>query len=289
MFAKFRLLSCRNGKVQLMLSCEYTEYRYVMMKKLLDVMTALRDPRNGCPWDIKQTLKSIIPYTLEEAYEVADAIEQENMSALKSELGDLLFQVVFYAQIAQEQGEFEFNDVIDAISEKLIRRHPHVFSDAQYADDAVLNDAWEKTKAAERDNESNTANAKVLDGVAMALPALKRAQKLQKRAARVGFDWPEIEPVFAKIEEEIQELKVAMQQKDKSLIFEEMGDVLFSCVNLSRHLGVDSEESLRSCNKKFERRFSHIEEDLIKKQQSFDSRSLDQLEQMWQNAKLSEK
>jgi len=272
-----------------MLSCEYTEYRYVMMKKLLDVMTALRDPRNGCPWDIKQTLKSIIPYTLEEAYEVADAIEQENMSALKSELGDLLFQVVFYAQIAQEQGEFEFNDVIDAISEKLIRRHPHVFSDAQYADDAVLNDAWEKTKAAERDNESNTANAKVLDGVAMALPALKRAQKLQKRAARVGFDWPEIEPVFAKIEEEIQELKVAMQQKDKSLIFEEMGDVLFSCVNLSRHLGVDSEESLRSCNKKFERRFSHIEEDLIKKQQSFDSRSLDQLEQMWQNAKLSEK
>ena len=260
-----------------------------MMKKLLDVMVALRDPNSGCPWDIKQTLKSIIPYTLEEAYEVADAIEQEDMPALKSELGDLLFQVVFYAQIAKEQGEFEFNDVVDAISEKLVRRHPHVFADAQYADDAVLNEAWEKAKATERDEESNISKATVLNGVAMALPALKRAQKLQKRAARVGFDWPTIEPVFAKIEEEIQELREAMQQKDQALVHEEMGDVLFSCANLSRHLGVDSEESLRSCNKKFERRFSHIEEALENKQLSFESRSLDQLEKMWQDAKLSDK
>ena len=259
------------------------------MKKLLDVMTALRAPESGCPWDIKQTLKSIIPYTLEEAYEVADAIEQEDMPALKSELGDLLFQVVFYSQIAKEQGEFEFNDVVDAVSEKLIRRHPHVFADVECADDAVLNEAWEKAKAAERDEESDASRANVLDGVAKALPGLKRAQKLQKRAARVGFDWPEIEPVFAKIEEEIQELKEAMQLKDKALIFEEMGDVLFSCVNLSRHLDVDSEESLRSCNKKFERLFSHIEEILRKKQQSFESSTLDQLEQMWQDAKLSGK
>jgi len=260
-----------------------------MMKKLLDVMAALRDPDSGCPWDIKQTFKSIVPYTLEEAYEVADAIEQEDMPALKSELGDLLFQVVFYAQIAKEQGEFEFNDVVDAVSEKLVRRHPHVFADEQYADDAVLNEAWEKAKAAERDRESDVEKASVLDGVAMALPALKRAQKLQKRAARVGFDWPAIEPVFAKIEEEIQELKEAMQQRDKMLVHEEMGDVLFSCVNLARHLGVDSEESLRSCNQKFERRFSHIEETLEAKKQPFESQSLDQLEKMWQDAKSSDK
>ncbi len=259
------------------------------MKKLLDVMAALRDPDGGCPWDVKQTLKSIIPYTLEEAYEVADAIEQDDMAALKSELGDLLFQVVFYAQIAQEQGEFAFNDVVDGISEKLIRRHPHVFADAQYSDEGVLNEEWEKAKAAERDEESKVEKASILDGVAMALPALKRAQKLQKRAARAGFDWPEIEPVFAKIEEEIQELREAMQQTDKALVHEEMGDVLFSCVNLSRHLGVDSEESLRSCNQKFERRFSYIEETLKSKQQSFDSRSLDQLEQLWQDAKQAGK
>jgi len=260
-----------------------------MMKKLLDIMSDLRDPVNGCPWDIKQTLKSVIPYTLEEAYEVADAIEQEDMPALKLELGDLLFQVVFYSQIAKEQGEFEFNDVVDAVSEKLIRRHPHVFANAECADDALLNAAWEKAKAAERDEESTVAKANVLGGVAKALPGLKRAQKLQKRAARVGFDWPEIEPVFAKIEEEIEELKEAIQQKDKALVFEEMGDVLFSCVNLSRHLGVDAEESLRLCNKKFERRFSHVEETLREKQQSFESRTLDQLEQMWQDAKSSEK
>ena len=257
------------------------------MKKLLDVMAALRDPNNGCPWDIKQTLKSIIPYTLEEAYEVADAIEKNDMSALKSELGDLLFQVVFYAQIAKEQGEFEFSDVVDAVSEKLVRRHPHVFAGEQCGDDALLNEAWEKAKAAERDKESAIKKASVLDGVAMALPALKRAQKLQKRAARVGFDWPEIEPVFAKIEEEIQELREAMQQKDKTLVHEEMGDVLFSCVNLSRHLGVDSEESLRSCNQKFERRFTHIEDVLENQQKTFESRSLDQLEKLWQDAKLA--
>jgi len=259
------------------------------MKKLLDVMAALRHPDSGCPWDIKQTLKSIIPYTLEEAYEVADAIEQGDMQALKSELGDLLFQVVFYAQIAKEQGEFEFSDVVDTVSDKLIRRHPHVFANAQYADDTSLNEAWEQAKAAERDEESDVEKASILGGVAMALPALKRAQKLQKRAARVGFDWPGIEPVFAKIEEEIQELREAMQQKDKAFVYEEMGDVLFSCVNLSRHLSVDSEESLRSCNQKFERRFTHIEETLETRQQSFESRSLDQLEKLWQDAKLAGK
>lgn len=256
-----------------------------VMKKLLDVMSALRDPENGCPWDIKQTLKSIVPYTLEEAYEVADAIEQEDMSALRSELGDLLFQVVFYAQIAKEQGEFEFSDVVDAVSEKLISRHPHVFAGEQYADDASLNDAWEQAKAIERQQASVIKKAAVLDGVAVALPALKRAQKLQKRAARVGFDWPEIEPVLKKIEEEIEELREAMRQRSEAAIFEEMGDVLFSCVNISRHLGVDAEESLRACNRKFESRFSFIEEKLQDRQQSFEAQSVGQLEALWQEAK----
>lgn len=255
------------------------------MKKLLDVMSALRDPESGCPWDIKQTLKSIIPYTLEEAYEVADAIEQQDMPALKSELGDLLFQVVFYAQIAKEQGAFEFADVVDAISEKLISRHPHVFAGEQYADDVSLNEAWEQAKAIERQQVSSIKKATVLEGVAVALPALKRAQKLQKRAARVGFDWAEVEPVLEKIEEEIEELREAMRQQNEAAMFEEMGDILFSCVNLSRHLGVDSEESLRACNRKFESRFLFIEKKLEDNQQSFASQSVDQLEALWQEAK----
>jgi ATP diphosphatase len=259
------------------------------MKKLLDIMSALRNPQNGCPWDIKQTLKSIIPYTLEEAYEVADAIEQGDMCALKAELGDLLFQVVFYAQIAKEQSAFEFNDVLDAISEKLISRHPHVFAGEQYENAASLNEAWEQAKALERERASVIKPATVLEGVAVALPALKRAQKLQKRAARVGFDWPAVAPVLEKIEEEIQELREAMQQQNQAAMFEEMGDVLFSCVNLSRHLGVDSEEALRASNKKFERRFLFIEKALQARHQAFADQSLDQLEALWQEAKQVKK
>lgn len=257
------------------------------MNKLLEIMAALRDPMTGCPWDIKQTFETIVPYTLEEAYEVADAIEQGDMQELKSELGDLLFQVVFYAQMAQEKGEFDFADVVDAVSEKLTRRHPHVFADENYEDDIKLHEAWEKAKAQERDVGASDVKAGILDGVAKALPALKRAQKLQKRAARVGFDWPEVEPVLDKIEEEIQELRQAMQQKDEASVFEESGDLIFSCVNLTRHLHVDAEEALRACNQKFEQRFGYIEASLSQAGRTFQMSSLDELEALWQEAKAS--
>lgn len=256
------------------------------MKKLLDIMVALRDPETGCPWDIKQTFKTIIPYTLEEAYEVADAIENGDMNELKSELGDLLFQVVFYSQMAKEHGDFDFNDVVDAVSAKLVNRHPHVFAGVDCKDEKSLHEAWEKTKSVERDLIANTKNASILEGVAKALPALKRAQKLQKRASRVGFDWPDVEPVLAKIEEEVQELREAMTQSDQISIFEETGDVLFSCVNLARHLDVDAEESLRGCNQKFEMRFNYIETLLQQSDKSFQSCSLKELEALWQEAKI---
>jgi len=259
------------------------------MKQLLEIMAALRDPTTGCPWDKKQTFKTIVPYTLEEAYEVADAIEQGNMQELKSELGDLLFQVVFYAQMAKEQGDFDFDDVVNDVSEKLIRRHPHVFANEAGSrfSDVELNDAWESSKAAERDGQSLNEKASVLEGVARALPALKRAQKLQKRAARSGFDWPDIEPVFEKIEEEIQELREAMQQQDQQSVFEETGDLLFSCVNLARHLDADAEESLRACNQKFERRFGFIEASLTRSGREMQHVSLQELEALWQMAKTS--
>ena len=248
-------------------------------------MAALRDPDTGCPWDLKQTFKTVVPYTLEEAYEVADAIENGDMNEIKSELGDLLFQVVFYAQMAKEQGDFDFNDVVDAVSDKLINRHPHVFAGVGCKDESVLYEAWEKTKESERNIQSTENKASILEGVAIALPALKRAQKLQKRAAREGFDWPDIEPVLAKIEEEIGELRCAIKEQSVAAIFEESGDVLFSCVNLLRHLNVDAEESLRGCNKKFEKRFGYIENTLIQKAKTFQECSLDELEELWQEAK----
>ncbi|VAW60366.1 Nucleoside triphosphate pyrophosphohydrolase MazG [hydrothermal vent metagenome] len=257
------------------------------MKNLLDIMSALRDPQNGCPWDIKQTYRSIVPYTLEEAYEVADAIENGDMQELKSELGDLLFQVVFYAQIAREKGDFDFSGVVDAVSKKLVDRHPHVFSSKECKDEMALNEAWEQAKSAERNEASAEGEVSILSGVAKALPALKRAQKLQKRAAREGFDWATVEPVLEKIKEEIGELEEAMQQKNQPHIFEEMGDLLFSCVNLARHIEVDSEESLRACNQKFEQRFSFIERSLKQANRAFDNCTLDELEALWQDAKKS--
>lgn len=257
------------------------------MKELLKIMADLRRPESGCPWDIKQTFKTIVPYTLEEAYEVADAIENNDMQSLKSELGDLLFQVVFYAQMAKEQGDFDFSDVVESICNKLISRHPHVFANDNCRDEQALHKAWEDAKAAERDVQAGAEKARMLDGVAKALPALSRAQKLQKRAARVGFDWPDIEPVLAKLEEEIQELREAMQQSDRDAIFEETGDLLFSSVNLARHLSVDAEEALKGCNKKFEKRFSCIESVLHESGRSFKDCSLNELEQLWQRAKKS--
>lgn len=263
------------------------------MQKLLDVMAALRDPQSGCPWDIKQDFASLIPYTLEEAYEVADAIEQGDLRELKYELGDLLFQVVFYAQIAREQSLFEFADVVDAISEKLVRRHPHVFAGHACDNEAELHEAWEQHKARERDaqamKQSGTEQASVLAGVASALPALKRAQKLQKRAARSGFDWPEAGPVLDKLQEEVNEVREAVQQQNRAAMFEEIGDLLFSVVNLARHLGVDAEEALRAGNRKFTSRFSHIEQALQQAGQSLEQQDLQTLEALWQAAKQQEK
>jgi ATP diphosphatase len=255
------------------------------MNQLLDIMAALRDPQSGCPWDIKQTFACIVPHTLEEAYEVADSIERGHMEELKDELGDLLFQVVFYAQMAKEQGLFEFADIVDAINDKLVRRHPHVFAGAEYDDEAQLNVAWEQSKENERDDKAAQQKASVLEGVARALPALKRAQKLQKRAGRVGFDWPALEPVMEKLHEEIEELRREVKNHNQQAQFEEIGDVIFSCVNLSRHLQVDAEEALRACNDKFERRFSHIEESLAQQQKDFTDCDIEQLEALWQQAK----
>ena len=248
-------------------------------------MSSLRHPETGCPWDIKQTFETIVPYTLEEAYEVADSIERGQMEELKDELGDLMFQVVFYAQMAKEQNLFEFEDVVHAINDKLIRRHPHVFAGEEYQDEKTLNEAWEKSKATERDGKAETEKASILDGVAKALPALKRAQKIQKRAARVGFDWPEVKPVFDKIEEEIKEIRHAMEQNDQNAINEEVGDLLFACVNLARHLKVDSEESLRHGTFKFEKRFNYIEEKLNAEGKAFDEHGIEELEELWEIAK----
>ena len=258
------------------------------INQLLEIMASLRHPETGCPWDIKQTFETIVPYTLEEAYEVADSIERGQMDELKDELGDLMFQVVFYSQLAKEQKLFEFDDVIKAINNKLVRRHPHVFAGEQYENEKTLNEAWEKSKALERDEKAETKQASILEGVAKALPALKRSQKLQKRAAREGFDWPTIEPVFEKIEEEIQEVKQAMQEKDRQAVFEEVGDLLFACVNLARHLKVDAEESLRYGNSKFEKRFSYIEEKLSSEAKTFQQCDLEELESYWQEAKSKE-
>ena len=255
------------------------------MSQLLEIMSALRAPKTGCPWDIKQTFESIVPYTLEEAYEVADSIERGRMDELKDELGDLLFQVVFYAQMAKEQGLFEFDDIVAAINDKLVRRHPHVFADAEYKDEQTLNDAWEDAKSSERDQKAETDQVSALAGVAMSLPALKRAQKLQKRAARVGFDWPEMAPVWDKLSEEMHELREAVEAQDQAHIFDEMGDLLFSCVNLARHLGVDAEEALRQGNQKFSSRFEHLETELNQQKRQIQACDIEELEQLWQASK----
>src|SRR4051812_47578883 len=232
------------------------------LDRLLAIMRRLRDPENGCPWDLEQTFRTIVPHTIEEAYEVADVIERNDLKALPGELGDLLFQVVFYAQMAAEADEFRMEDVIAAINTKMIERHPHVFGTANVETAAAQTVAWEVQKAKERAAEAAAVGRaiSVLDGDAAGLPALTRAEKLQKRAARIGFDWPEARQVIDKIEEEIGELKAEMtQQPDPQRVDEEMGDLLFACANLSRHVGVEPEGALRRANAKFERRFKRME------------------------------
>ena len=255
--------------------------------KLLDIMAALRNKDGGCPWDLDQDFKSISAYTVEEAYEVADAIERNDMHDLKDELGDLLFQVVFHAQMAKEQGAFEFDDIVRAINDKLVRRHPHVFEDEQVESNEQLAERWEQHKQAERDKKNANENtASTLDGIASSLPALRWSQKIQKRAAATGFDWPDISPVFDKLNEELAELKAEIVQKDNhARILDEFGDVLFVCVNLAMHLGVNAEQSLRYANNKFIRRFTAMEGLINNDKKSLAEMSLEQMEAYWQKSK----
>ncbi|WP_339695826.1 nucleoside triphosphate pyrophosphohydrolase [Celeribacter baekdonensis] len=257
------------------------------IEQLLEIMKRLRDPQGGCPWDIEQDFATISPYTIEEAYEVDDAITRGDMADLKSELGDLLFQSVFQAQIAADKGLFDFHDVAKAISDKMISRHPHVFGDEsnQKSPEQQTLD-WEREKAAERERRGET---RVLDGVAMGLPALMRAQKLQKRAARVGFDWPDVSHVIDKIVEEAAELVEARDTKTQADVVEEFGDLLFVVVNLGRHLGVDAEEALRGCNAKFTRRFNAVEDALSTKGTSPQDSDLAEMDALWDAVKASEK
>ncbi|MFC3913188.1 nucleoside triphosphate pyrophosphohydrolase [Pseudaeromonas sharmana] len=256
---------------------------------LLALMQQLRDPQRGCPWDRKQTFASIVPYTLEEAYEVADSIEREDWQALKGELGDLLFQVVFYCQMAQEKAWFNFDDVVDTVSEKLVRRHPHVFAEAKFADTAAVNANWEAEKSRERQQKDALATS-VLDDIPLALPALTRANKIQKRCAGVGFDWPELQPVLDKVLEEVDEVMHEVNQpvRDEQKVAEELGDLLFATVNLVRHLKKEPEQVLRDANSKFERRFRAVEQDLLRMGLSVQQASLEQMESAWQRVKDSE-
>ncbi len=272
------------------------------MKKLLDIMSRLRDPDSGCPWDIKQTYKTIVPHTLEEAYEVAEVIEQNRLDDLPDELGDLLFQIVFYSQIAQEQNQFSFNDVVDAICDKLTRRHPHVFNQNSNDNEIDLSDpdavekqsrVWDELKALERKQSSrNNKNAvdSILDNLNSALPSLSAAQKIQRRVSSVGFDWPEITGVIEKCYEELKEVEVEISNANQNItnhVEEEVGDLFFACVNLARHAGVDSEAALRKANKKFENRFRKVEQ-LLLSNGGLQQASLTEMDNAWNAVKEKE-
>ena len=261
------------------------------LDRLLAIMARLRDPERGCPWDREQNFATIAPYTIEEAYEVADAIARGDMTALKDELGDLLFQVVFHARMAEEAGLFDFTDVAAAIADKMVRRHPHVFGNAEVRSAAAQTAAWEEHKAKERAAKAAAAGAaaSVLDGVALALPALLRAIKIQQRAARIGFDWPNARPVIDKFAEEISELEAELAHDgaaDHARIEDEMGDILFAAANLARKLDIDPEAALRRATNKFEQRFRQVEAMAAERGISHD---LDALEALWQQVKRDEK
>ena len=268
--------------------------------RLIAIMTMLRDKQHGCPWDLEQTIKSLLPYTLEEVYEVADAIENNDLVELEDELGDLLFQVIFYAQIAKEQGAFDFQDIATAISDKLVRRHPHVFpaGDVEQfgipqdisAQQVVVN--WEAIKEIEREEKRKKGgsaavekNESILDDVPRALPAMERARKLQKRAAQVGFDWAEIAPVLNKLKEEVAEFEEALASGDHERISDELGDVLFATINLARHSKIEPEVALRSTNRRFELRFKWMEVALSKQGKVFKDANLEELDALWDQAK----
>ncbi|WP_306256983.1 nucleoside triphosphate pyrophosphohydrolase [Pararhizobium sp. IMCC21322] len=266
------------------------------ISRLIEIMARLRDPETGCPWDVEQDFSSIAPYTIEEAYEVADAIERDDMIDLKEELGDLLLQPVYHAQLAAEAGLFDFDDVVLGITQKLLRRHPHVFGDEDARKAKSAKHVWERIKAEEAAEKAaerkalgqEVRSASMLDNVPGVLPALTRAEKLQTKAAKVGFDWPDLQPVMDKIEEEWDELGAEIEKQDTSnaaRIAEEFGDFLFSVVNLGRHLGINPEHALRQTNAKFVRRFQHIEETLSAEKRDIETASLEEMEEIWQSAK----
>ncbi len=268
------------------------------ISRLIEIMAALRNPETGCPWDVEQDFESIKPYTLEEAYEVADAIERRDMDDLCDELGDLLLQVVFHARMAEEAGEFSFGDVVEAITRKMIRRHPHVFarSDAETPD--AVKKQWDEIKQAEKRERAERRarrgmtedfKAGFLGSVQRSFPALTEALKLQERAAKVGFDWSAPEPILDKIEEEVDELRVALRDGDKSKVSDELGDLIFAVVNIGRHVKADPEQALRGTNTKFRRRFNHIETVLDAEGESLEAANLERMEEIWQAAKAIER
>ena len=267
------------------------------VQRMLALMDMLRDPQHGCPWDLKQDFRSIAPHTLEEVYEVIDAIEQGSPDQLKAELGDLLFQIVFYARLGKEQGAFDFADIATAITDKLLRRHPHVFPDASFdsfgkapvTSAEAVSPKWEAIKSAERRAASTEKVPSAMDDVPLALPAVLRAAKLQKRAAAKGFDWPDSEGVFAKLQEEIAELEQAMDRGQESAVAEELGDLLFTAINLSRHLNVEPEQALRAANAKFEERFRRVETLAARDGHELQTLTPAELDEYWQAVKLAQK
>ena len=257
------------------------------VKRILNVMAALRHPETGCPWDLQQDFKSIAPYTLEEAYEVTDAIERDDMDDLKDELGDLLLQVVFHARLAEEAGLFNFDDVANAIADKMIRRHPHVFGDGQADTADAVRKSWEEIKAEEKAAKGKEANDSLMNDIPVTLPGLSRAIKIQNRAAKIRFDWPDIEPVFDKLDEEVAEIREAVASGSQDAIEDEVGDLLFVVANIARHLKVDPEQAVRRTNGKFMARFKHVE--TLAAQSGRADLTLEELEAFWQLAKKAEK
>jgi nucleoside triphosphate diphosphatase len=256
--------------------------------RLIEIMAALRTPGSGCPWDLEQTFRSIAPYTLEEAYEVADAIARGDLGDLKDELGDLLLQVAFHARMAEEQGAFDFGDVVETVTAKLLRRHPHVFADAEGRTAKAVEGLWERIKAQEKAGRGEAAEG-ALSGVPVALPALTRALKLQDKAGRVGFDWNDPRAVLAKIREEADEIETELDRADQAKVGAEVGDLLFAVVNLARHIGADPEDILRQTNLKFERRFAAIEAALAARGKTPKDATLAEMDALWDAAKAAEK
>jgi ATP diphosphatase len=257
--------------------------------RLIEIMAALRTPGSGCPWDLEQTFRTIAPYTLEEAYEVADAIARNDLDDLKDELGDLLLQVAFHARMAEEQGAFDFGDVVETVTAKLVRRHPHVFAGADGRTAKAVEGLWERIKLQEKAERGEAVPAGALAGVPVALPALTRALKLQNKAGKVGFDWNDPRAVLAKIREEADEIEAELDGADKSKVTSEVGDLLFAVVNLARHLNADPEDVLRQTNLKFERRFGSIERALAERGKSPKDATLAEMDALWDAAKAAEK